>query len=396
MKPSNLYESLTTDMSLADRVGFNPYYLKMVRGGQGKLKVGSAPFFDLASNDYLGLATDPRITAAMVDATTRFGSSFCGTPIAAGYADILAELESAIAGMVGLESAVIFPSCYQANCSLFCTIADGNDCIVVDHYAHASLVQGIKASGARIKPFLHNDIEHLEKQLVAAAAKSYRRTFVVTETVFSTEGSIAPFDEINRLCERYNATPVVDDSHGIGVIGKNGRGILEHKGIRGYDGIYTASLGKALANTGGVIAGKTKFINYLRYNCSGLIYSTALVPASAGGLLASIAIVINEFPALEKKMWNNHNNLVSQLTNAGFTLKGGEAPIASIMCGSSERTITLAKLFFEQGILSTPFIPPSVPPEQGVLRLIIGAKENKAAAAEIAGRITAIAGSSIR
>jgi 7-keto-8-aminopelargonate synthetase-like enzyme len=394
MKPSILYESLTTDMTLADRAGFNPYYLKMVRGGKGKLKVGSAGLFDLASNDYLGLATNPRVTAAMVDATNRFGSSFCGTPIAAGYAGILADLESAIAGLVGLESAVIFPSCYQANCSLFCTIADVNDCIIVDHYAHASLVQGIKASGARIKPFLHNDSEHLEKQL--AAAQSFRRIFVVTESVFSTEGSIAPFDEINRLCERYNATPVVDDSHGIGVIGKNGRGILEHKGIRGYDGIYTASLGKALANTGGVIAGKVELINYLRYNCSGLIYSTALVPASAGGLLASIAIIINEFHTLGKKMWNNHNNLVSQLINAGFTLKGGEAPIASIMCGSSERTITLAKLFFEQGILSTPFIPPSVPPEQGVLRLIIGAKENKAAAAAIAGRIAVIAGSIIR
>lgn len=393
MKPSGIYESLTMDMTLADRAGFNPYYLKMVRGGQGKLNVDSTGLFDLASNDYLGLATDQRVKAAMVDAANRFGSSFCGTPIAAGYAAILAELESAIAGMVGLESAVIFPSCYQANCSLFCSIADANDCIAVDHYAHASLVQGIKTSGARIKPFLHNDIGHLEKQL--AAAQSFRRIFVVTESVFSTEGSIAPFNEINRLCERYNAIPVVDDSHGIGVIGKNGRGILEYKGIDRYEGIYTASLGKALANTGGVIAGKANFINYLRYNCSGLIYSTALVPASAGGLLAAIAVIINEFPALGRKMWNNHTTLISQLTKAGFIINGGEAPIASILCGSSERTIMLAKLFFEHGILSTPFIPPSVPPEKGVLRLIIGAKSDAADVSEIGKRITSISGEAL-
>ena len=298
MKPSKVYESLAMDMSLADRTGFNPYYLKMVRGGRGELKVDQKGFFDLASNDYLGLATNPRIKTAMIDAVNRFGSSFCGTPIAAGYAAILAELESSIAGMTGLEAAVIFPSCYQANSSLFCSIADANDVVAVDHFAHASLIQGIRASGARIKPFLHNDTHHLEKQL--AAAQSHRRIFVVTESVFSTEGSIAPFDEICRLCAQYNAIPIVDDSHGIGVIGKNGRGILEYKNIRGYDGIYTASLGKALANAGGVIAGRADFIEYLRYNCSGLIYSTALAPVNAGGLLASIAIILDEFPALGK------------------------------------------------------------------------------------------------
>ena len=391
MKPSKVYESLAMDLSLADRTGFNPYYLKMVRGGRGELKVDQKGFFDLASNDYLGLATNPRIKTAMIDAVNRFGSSFCGTPIAAGYAAILAELESSIAGMTGLEAAVIFPSCYQANSSLFCSIADANDVVAVDHFAHASLIQGIRASGARIKPFLHNDTHHLEKQL--AAAQSYRRIFVVTESVFSTEGSIAPFDEICRLCAQYNAIPIVDDSHGIGVIGKNGRGILEYKNIRGYDGIYTASLGKALANTGGVIAGRADFIEHLRYNCSGLIYSTALAPVNAGGLLASIAIILNEFPALGKTMWRNHTALVSQLTKAGFILKGGEAPIASIACGSPERTVTLAKRLFEQGILSTPFIPPSVPPEQGVLRLIIGAKVDEAAADTIARRIAALAGS---
>ena len=389
MKPALLYQSLTADLSLACRIGFNPYYQKMVRNSQGKLSVEAAPLFDLASNDYLGLATDQRVMAAMTDAVNRFGASFCGTPIAAGYAGILAELEVAIAGMLGLESAVIFPSCFQANASLFCTIAGPEDCIIVDHYAHASLIQGIKTSGARLKPFLHNDLDHLEKLLGSSSV--FRRTFVVTESVFSTEGSIAPFGGIVALCARYNATPVIDDSHGIGVIGKLGRGILDHQGLRNFDGIYTASLGKALANTGGVIAGKRGFIEYLRYACTGLIYSTALVPASAAGILAAIAIVVNEFPSLGKRMWNNHKNLVSSLITAGFTLANGEAPIASVRCGSSERTVTLAKLFFDHGLLSTPFIPPSVPPGQGVLRLIIGAKTDEAGVSEITAIIKALA-----
>jgi 7-keto-8-aminopelargonate synthetase-like enzyme len=388
MKPDTLYSSLVADLSLADRVGFNPYYQKMIRNGRGKLTIEKAPLFDLASNDYLGLATDPRVKAAMAEAVNRYGASFCGTPIAAGYAGILAELETAIAGMVGLESAVIFPSCYQANSSLFCSIAGPEDCILVDHYAHASLIQGIKTSGARLKPFLHNDLDHLEKLLGSSSA--FRRIFVVTESVFSTEGSIAPFGGIIALCERYNATAVIDDSHGIGVIGKNGRGILDHAGIDGYEGIYTASLGKALANTGGVIAGKRGFINYLRYTCAGLIYSTALVPSSAAGALEAVAIVVNDFPVLGKKMWSNHRALVSSLGKAGFTLTNGEAPIASVQCGLSEQTLGLAKSFFDHGILSTPFIPPSVPPHKGVLRLIIGAKTDEKGIAEITARISTL------
>jgi 7-keto-8-aminopelargonate synthetase-like enzyme len=384
-----LHESLKPDLSLADRVGFNPYYQKMTRDSRGKLAIGASHYFDLASNDYLGLATDLRVKTAMVEATQQYGSSFCGTPIAAGYASILAELETALADLVGLESAVIFPSCYQANTSLFATLADGRDAIIVDHYAHASLIQGITMSGARIKPFLHNNLDHLEKQL--AQTSGFRRVYVVTESVFSTEGSISPFDAMVALCGRYNATPVIDDSHGIGVIGKNGRGVLEHLAIHDFEGIYTASLGKALANTGGVIAGKREYIEYLKYSCAGLIYSTALVPASAAGLLASVAIVRNTFPAIGKRMWTNHRNLVSCLVKAGFTLSRGEAPIASVRCGSPERTVTLAKLFFDNCILSTPFIPPSVPPGQGVLRLIVGAKTDETGIVEIERLIRTIA-----
>jgi 7-keto-8-aminopelargonate synthetase-like enzyme len=389
MNPAQLYASLKMDLSLADQVGFNPYYQKMARAGQGKLTIGSDKFFDLASNDYLGLAIDPRVIAAMVAATQRFGSSFCGTPIAAGYAEIIAELEAAVPALLGLEAAVVFPSCYQANASLFTALADAQDVIIVDHYAHASLIQGIKASGARVRPFLHNQPDHLEKQL--SSLSNFRRVFVVTESVFSTEGSIAPLAEIVKLCRHYDATPIIDDSHGLGVIGPRGRGILEHAGLDDFTGIYTASLGKALANTGGVVAGKHDFIEYLRYNCPGLMYSTALVPASAGGVLAAIAIIKNDFSTLGAAMRHNHQALVAHLIAAGFRLSLGAAPIAAVQCGSSAQTISLAKLFFENGILATPFIPPSVPPAQGVLRLIIGAKTDDAGTAEI-GRLVRLIG----
>ena len=374
MQPSQFYQALSIDKSPLEALGFNPYYQPLEGLGHGRPRIKGKPYFDLASNDYLGLASDGRIQSAIIDAVQKYGSSMCGTPIATGYAEILAELERTLSRFAGLEAAVVFPSCYQANVALFSTIATAQDVIIVDHYAHASLAHGIKSVGCKVKPFLHNDLAHLEKQL--AVCQGFRQAFVVTESVFSTEGSIAPLEQIADLCKSYNAIPVVDDSHGIGVLGETGRGILEHEALGEYDGIYTASLGKALANAGGMIGGKRVFIEALRYSCPGLIYSTALPPASIAGTLGALRIIEQEYSRLRDRLWGNHQRLCDRLSSLGFGLHAGKAPIAAIRSGAAENTLRLAKEFFDCGILATPFVPPSVPLGRGVLRLIVGAKLN--------------------
>ena len=372
MRPEEFYQSLAIDKSPLQALRFNPYYLALGGLRHGRPQFEGETYFDLASNDYLGLASDPRIQEAMTEAIREYGASMCGTPIATGYARILAELERQLAHFAGLEAAVVFPSCYQANVALFSCIAKPQDVILVDHYAHASLGQGIKMAGCKIKPFLHNDMEHLERQL--AATVGFRQVFVVTESVFSTEGSIAPLGVIVEICGRYHAIPVVDDSHGIGVLGKTGRGILEEKAIADYPGIYTASLGKALANAGGMIAGNRLLVDALRYSCPGLIYSTALSPACAGGILCALEIIRHEFGRLGAAMRDNHRRLLDLLRRRQFDVRSGPAPIAAIHGGSSENTISLAREFFNHRILTTPFVPPSVPDGKGTLRLILGAK----------------------
>jgi len=196
---------------------------------------------------------------------------------------------------------------------------------------------------------------------------------VVTESVFSTEGSLAPFDTINSLCEKYNAIPVIDDSHGIGVIGNNGSGVLSHFDIKDYGGIYTASLGKALSATGGMIGGKASLIRYLRFNISHLIYSTAILPAPLMALLEVLSIINREFNIISEKLWRHTKRIHDGFSRGGFDMINNQTPINAIRSGNSLETLRLAKKFNDAGILTTPFIYPSVPENEGRIRLIAGA-----------------------
>ncbi|MCK5075342.1 MAG: pyridoxal phosphate-dependent aminotransferase family protein, partial [Calditrichia bacterium] len=239
---------------------------------------------------------------------------------------------------------------------------------------HSSLIHGIKNVGCKIKPFLHNNIEHLQKILEKSKKKkNFRQIFVVTESVFSTEGSIAPFKEIVEVCDEFGTIPVVDDSHGIGVLGDNGKGILEEEWISNFPGIYTASLGKALANAGGVIAGNKKLIDFLKYSCSGLIYSTALPPAIIGGLICVLEIINEDFREIRDRMWRYKEIIQNTLIDNEFRLCEGKAPIISIKSGTLENTVKMAKYFYDEKILTTPFVEPSVPPNEGRIRIIAGA-----------------------
>lgn len=364
------YRRYRLDKSLEEQTGFNPYYHKIRSGLSHPVLVDGESFMDLASNNYLGLAADPRVKAAAVAAVEKYGASLCGTPVATGYSDLFHRVEERLARFVGLDAAILLPSCYQANNGLFFAIAGKEDLIVIDHDAHSSLIQGARAAGCRIRPFLHHDVQHLTG--ILEKSRSYRQVFVVTESVFSTDGTIAPWKEIVRVAEKYHAVPVVDDSHGIGVIGKGGGGILEEAGTAGYPGIYTASLGKALANSGGMIAGKKELIDYLRYYCPHLVYSTALPPAVLGGIDKVLDLVEEDFFGLSRPMWHNKDLLSQCLFANGFPLTEGQAPITSICTGSAADTIRLAQRFYENRVLTTPFIPPAVPPRGGKVRLIAG------------------------
>ncbi|MCD4779024.1 MAG: pyridoxal phosphate-dependent aminotransferase family protein [Candidatus Omnitrophica bacterium] len=371
MNRDDFYAGFNVDKSLAYKYDFNPYYCSIESGLNDPIIIDGKEFINLASNNYLGLAADKRVSQAIALAADEYGASMCGTPIATGSMVILKRLERRLAEFIGLQDSIVFPSGYQANCALFMSLAQIDDLIIIDHYAHASLIQGVRLVGCKVKPFLHNNMNHLKKLLEKTA--KYKRVFVVTESVFSTEGSIAPFDRIVNLCAEFNAIPIIDDSHGIGVIGRSGRGILEDKDIENFNGLYTASLGKALANAGGIISGKRELIEYLKYSCPGLIYSTALPPPVLAGIEAVLDIVDKEFSILSERMWRYKRMISECFVDNGFNLTEGEAPITSILIKNLEDCACMAKLIHAKNILVTPFIPPSVPPNESKIRLIAGA-----------------------
>lgn len=392
MSPGEFYRRMKLDDSLVQQTGFNPYYCHIQSDLGDPIRIDGQDYTNLASNNYLGLASDPRVKKAVVQAIEKYGASLCGTPIATGCIDLFHRLEKKAAAFVGLEDAVILPSGYQANNGIFTAVAGKEDVILIDHYAHSSLIEGAKAVGCKIRPFLHNDPEHVKS--ILGKLKGFRQAFVVTESVFSTEGSIAPFREIADACKTFQAIPVVDDSHGIGVIGKTGRGVLEHFGLNEYSGLYTASFGKAIANAGGIIAGNQTVIDHLRYYCPHLIYSTALTPGILAGIEQVLEIIATEFESLSRRMWEYRERIRRALQAAGFSLVSGQAPINSIIAGSPARTFLLAKEFFRNHILTTPFVFPSVPLNEGRVRLIAGANLREESIKSVLAAIPVIAGRS--
>lgn len=379
------YERLNVDESIVKTVGFNPYYMEIEPGLDKNIYINGRKIINLASNNYLGLADDERVKQAIISAVEKYGASLCGTPISTGYIALYKKLEQKLSDFVELEDTIIFPSCYQANNGLFISIIGKEDLVIVDRYAHSSLVQGIKAAGCKIRPFLHNNTDHL--QGILKRSSNFRQVFVVTESVFSTDGSIAPFKEIVDLCEEYNAIPIIDDSHGIGILGKTGKGILEEQKIENYKGIYSASLGKALANAGGIISGEKKVIKYLRYYCPHLVYSTSITPSVLAGIEAVLKIICSEFRIIKDRIESYKHIIFQSLIEGGFQVVSSNAPINSIYTGNKENTFNIAKKLYNNGILSTPFIEPSVPVNQGRVRLIAGADLKKDTVLEAAETI---------
>ncbi len=330
----------------------------------------------LGSNNYLGLTGDERVKGAARDALDRYGTGLTGSRLLNGTTPMHLELESELAEWMRTEDAIVFTTGYQANVGCIGTILAPGDTVICDSGDHASILDGCRLAGARLRPFRHNRMDKLETML-QRAAEDGGGVLVIVDGVFSMEGDVCDLPAIVELCKRHGARLMVDEAHGVGVLGARGAGACELFGLEDEVDLRMGTFSKSLASCGGFIAGPAEVIEYLRISSRSFIFSASSVPAAIGAALAALRIIRDEGPALFKRLLGNAEYLREGLRALGLqviepgSLHDGTVattPVVPVMVGDDWQAVLLWKALFDAGVYTNVAIHPAVPPGGALLR----------------------------
>jgi glycine C-acetyltransferase len=325
----------------------------------------------LCANNYLGLADDPRVIVAARNALDRWGYGMASVRFICGTQELHKDLEQRIAEFVGTEDAILYSSCFDANGGLFETLLGAEDAVISDELNHASIIDGIRLSKAQRLRYKNRDIADLETQLVAAANARFR--MIVTDGVFSMDGTIAPLAEICTLAEKHNAMVMVDDSHAVGFMGSKGRGTHEHTGVMGRVDILTGTLGKALGGaSGGYTAGPKTIIDLLRQRSRPYLFSNSVPPVVAAATIESLKI-LQKSNELVQRLRENTTFFRQRMTKLGLNIVPGEHPIVPVMVGDATRAARMAEHLLARSIYVIAFSYPVVPIGKARIRIQVSA-----------------------
>ncbi|HIP88139.1 MAG TPA: aminotransferase class I/II-fold pyridoxal phosphate-dependent enzyme, partial [Anaerolineales bacterium] len=314
---------------------------------------------NLCTNNYLGLATDPRLVKAAHEALDRFGVGPTAVRSIAGTLTIHVELEKKVAGFKGVEDALYVQSGFCANQAAIPPLVGRGDVIFSDRLNHASIIDGCRLSGAKIIVYEHCDPEDLEAK-VKEHLPNYRRGLVVTDGVFSMDGDVAPLDKIYEVAERYGLLTMVDDAHGEGVLGRGGRGIVDHFGLHGKFDVEIGTFSKAFGVVGGVIAGKRIVVDYLRQKARPFLFSNAVTAADTAACLAAVE-VLSESTDLVDRLWENTRYFKKEMKNLGFDTGKSVTPITPVMLGEAKLAQAFSRRLFEEKVFAMAIGYPTVP-----------------------------------
>ena len=345
----------------------------------------------LASNNYLGLSTHPAVVQAAIDAIRMYGVGAGASRLVSGTMLPHRELEAALAHFKATEGALTFAAGYLANISAVPSLVGADGIILADRLCHASLIDACRLSGARLRVFHHGDVNHLEQLLTRRATK--QQTLVVTDGLFSMDGDIAPLADIATLAERFDARVFVDDAHGTGVMGKTGRGTLEHCEVESRIPFHMGTLSKALGAAGGYLVGPDSLLQFLVNTSRAFLYTTAPPPAIAAAALAALRLIEGE-PGRRAALWKNREHFLSGLHRLGFRTTATVSPIIPVLIGDAERAVMFAKHLLDEGVYAPAIRPPTVPRSTSRIRATVTADhtteqlDEALAAFERAGRAT--------
>lgn len=339
-------------------------WYRTVRPIQGQpgavVELAGKQVINFASNDYLGLAGDPRLIDAAVEATQEFGTGSTGSRLLSGHRQLHQQLENAIASLKQTEAALVFSSGYLANLGTIVALVGQRDLILSDNYNHSSLKNGALLSGAKIVEYEHCDVDDLKTKLQQHRSQ-YRRCLIISDSVFSMDGDLCPLPEVLALAKAENAMVLVDEAHATGVMGRRGAGCVEHFGCTNQELIQIGTLSKALGSLGGYIAGSANLIDFLKNRAPSWIYTTALSPGDTAAALAAVEIVQTE-PQIRNNLWQNVKDLKEKLAeNQNFSLLPSDSPIICLELANAAHALNVAKQLQDNGIFAPAIRPPTVP-----------------------------------
>ncbi|RKT03029.1 8-amino-7-oxononanoate synthase [Streptomyces sp. 3211.6] len=359
-------------LALLDRTGLaNPYFLVHEGGLTGTTVVDGRELVSFSGYNYLGMATDPQVTAAATEAVERYGTSVSASRLLSGNRPLHLELEAELAGLLGCEDALALANGHATNVTVIGHLVGPGDLVVHDALAHDSILQGCRLSGATRRPFPHDDAAALDA-LLAQIRHQYRRVLVVVEGVYSMDGDIADLPALIEVKRRHGALLMVDEAHSIGTIGPTGGGVGEYHGVdRAAVDLWAGTLSKALAGCGGYVAGTDRVVSYLRYTAPGFVYSAGLTPADTAASLAALRLLRAE-PERVARLTANAALFTRLARAAGLdTGDSHDTPVVPCIIGDSAKTLRLAEALFRQGISVNPILHPAVPEEKARLRFFV-------------------------
>jgi len=349
---------------------------------------------NLASNNYLGLCDHPKLREAAIAATEKFGVGSGAVRTIAGTMQIHMELEEKIAAFKGVEACVVFQSGFAANAGTVSSILGKEDFIISDELNHASIIDGARLSRAKIKVFRHKDAAHAEELLKEVQPEPGRK-LVITDGVFSMDGDIGPVDKLCDLCDKYGAIMMVDDAHASGVLGRNGRGSVDHFHCTSRVDVQVGTLSKAIGALGGYVCGSRDLIDYLYHRARPFLFSTSHPPSVAATCIAAFDLLENE-PERIERLWSNTRYFKEQLTSAGFdtggrTTPASETPITPIIIGDGRKTMEFSKALFDAGVMATGIAFPTVPEGKARVRTIMTSEHSREEIDRALETLTAVA-----
>jgi 8-amino-7-oxononanoate synthase len=354
--------------------GMYPYF-REIDGKQGtEVEMGGHRVLMFGSNAYTGLPGDERIIKAAKDALDKYGSGCAGSRFLNGTLDLHVVLEKEIAKFMGKDEALCFSTGFTVNSGVIACLCGRNDYIICDDRDHASIIDGRRLSMAKQLKFKHNDMADLEKQLQRCEPDAVK--LIVVDGVFSMEGDLCNLPEIVRLKKKYNATIMVDEAHGVGVFGRDGRGVCDHFGLTDEVDLIMGTFSKSLASIGGFITADSTIINWIRHTCRTYIFSASNTPAATAAALEALRIIQAE-PERIAALWDVTNYALVKFREAGFEIGDTESPIIPLYVRDTEKTFAATMMAFEEGVFINPVIPPACAPQDTLVRVALMATHTK-------------------